>query len=101
MVTFWLNPKQDKKTVSVEQAQKGLEKFARSIGDAQRGLKTQQDIFRDLGVVRIPGVLQRIGIVFLFSAVLYLNCNWKTLLATGLTILISYWFFLGFVSVSF
>ena len=35
---------------SVEQAQKGLEKFARSIGDAQRGLKTQQDIFRDLGV---------------------------------------------------
>jgi TP901 family phage tail tape measure protein len=35
---------------SVEQAQKGLEKFARSIGDAQRGLKTQQDIFKDLGV---------------------------------------------------
>lgn len=53
--------------------------------------------FRDLGVVRIPGVLQRIGIVFLFSAVLYLNCNWKTLLATGLTILIGYWLFLGFV----
>ena len=35
---------------SVEQAQKGLEKFARSIGDAGRGLKTQQDIFKDLGV---------------------------------------------------
>ena len=35
---------------TIEQAQKGLEKFARSIGDAQRGLKTQQDIFKDLGV---------------------------------------------------
>jgi len=35
---------------TVEQTQKGLEKFARSIGDAGRGLKTQADIFRDLGV---------------------------------------------------
>ena len=35
---------------TIEQAQKGLEKFARSIGDARRGLKTQQDIFKDLGV---------------------------------------------------
>lgn len=35
---------------TVEQTQKGLEKFARSIGDAGRGLKTQVDIFDDLGV---------------------------------------------------
>ena len=35
---------------TVEQTQKGLEKFARSIGDAGRGLKTQADIFKDLGV---------------------------------------------------
>lgn len=35
---------------TVEQTQKGLEKFARSIGDAGRGLKTQIDIFKDLGV---------------------------------------------------
>ena len=35
---------------TVEQTQKGLEKFARSIGDAGRGLKTQVDIFKDLGV---------------------------------------------------
>lgn len=53
--------------------------------------------FRDLEVVRIPGVLQRIGVVFFFSAILYLNCNWKTLLATGVTILVGYWVFLGFV----
>jgi len=35
---------------SIEQTQKGLEKFARSIGDASRGLKTQADIFKDLDV---------------------------------------------------
>jgi len=35
---------------TIEQTQKGLEKFARSIGDAGRGLKTQADIFKDLGV---------------------------------------------------
>ena len=35
---------------TVEQTQKGLEKFARSIGDAGRGLKTQADVFRDLSV---------------------------------------------------
>jgi len=35
---------------TIEQTQKGLEKFSRSIGDAGRGLKTQQDIFKDLGV---------------------------------------------------
>tara|TARA_R100000329_G_scaffold151428_1_gene147519 strand:+ start:9875 stop:11470 length:1596 start_codon:yes stop_codon:yes gene_type:complete len=35
---------------SIEQAQKGLEKFSRSVGDASRGLKTQADIFKDLGV---------------------------------------------------
>ncbi len=35
---------------SVEETRKGFEKFSRSIGDASRGLKTQADIFRDLGV---------------------------------------------------
>ena len=53
--------------------------------------------FRDLEAVRIPGVLQRIGVVFLFSAILYLNCNWKALFGIGLTILLVYWVFLGFV----
>lgn len=35
---------------TVEETRKGFEKFARSVGDASRGLKTQADIFRDLGV---------------------------------------------------
>jgi len=35
---------------NIEGANKALEKFARSVGDAQRGLKTQQDIFRAINV---------------------------------------------------
>jgi len=53
--------------------------------------------FRDLEVVRIPGVLQRIGVVFLVSAMLYMHCNWKMLLGIMLIILIGYWVLLGFV----
>jgi predicted acyltransferase len=53
--------------------------------------------FKDISTLRFPGVLQRIGLVFLFSAILYLNCNWKALLGIGLTILVGYWVFLGFV----
>ncbi len=35
---------------SIEGGNKALEKFARSVGDAQRGLKTTKDIFKSLGV---------------------------------------------------
>ena len=35
---------------NIEGANKALEKFARSVGDAQRGLKTQQDIFKAINV---------------------------------------------------
>lgn len=49
--------------------------------------------------LRLPGVLQRIGIVFFVSAILFLNCNWKALLGICLFILISYWLFLGFVPI--
>lgn len=53
--------------------------------------------FKDFSALRFPGVLQRIGVVFLFSAILYLNCNWRVLLGIAVTILIGYWLFLGFV----
>ncbi|AUS06551.1 acyltransferase family protein [Pseudotamlana carrageenivorans] len=46
---------------------------------------------------RIPGVLQRIGIVFFIVSIIYLNCNWKQILAICLTILLGYYLFLGFV----
>ncbi len=51
----------------------------------------------ELSTLRIPGVLQRIGLVFFISALLFLNFNWKILFATGIGILIAYWLFLGFV----
>lgn len=52
---------------------------------------------KDIEILRFPGVLQRIGIVFFFSAILYLNFNWKVLIGIGVTILLTYWLFLGFV----
>lgn len=53
--------------------------------------------YSDLVSVRIPGVLQRIGIVFFVSSLLFLNFNWKTLLSILITILISYWLFTSLV----
>ena len=35
---------------NIDGANKALEKFARSVGDAQRGLKTMKDIFKAIGV---------------------------------------------------
>jgi len=51
----------------------------------------------NLSTVRIPGVLQRIGLVFFIAAVINLNFNWKYILIIGLSILIIYWLWMGFV----
>ena len=53
--------------------------------------------FNDFETLRFFGVLQRIGIVFFISALLYLNFNWKYLFVIALIILAVYWLFLGFV----
>jgi len=53
--------------------------------------------FNNFETLRIPGVLQRIGIVFFFTAILYLNFNLKTLAGIGVSILLGYWLFLGFM----
>ena len=47
--------------------------------------------FKDLTGIRIPGVLQRIGVVFFIASLLFLNFNWKGLLAIFVMILIGYW----------
>ncbi|WP_223549814.1 acyltransferase family protein [Aestuariivivens sp. NBU2969] len=52
---------------------------------------------KDFETLRFFGVLQRIGIVFLISAILYLNCNWKALMGIGITILLGYWLLFGFL----
>jgi len=53
--------------------------------------------FNSFETLRFPGVLQRIGVVFFITAVLFLNFNWKVLLGLAGTILVSYWLFLGYV----
>jgi predicted acyltransferase len=45
----------------------------------------------DFETVRFAGVLQRIAIVFLFSALLFLNTKWKTQAVVAAVLLIGYW----------
>jgi len=52
---------------------------------------------KDFAEIRFPGVLQRIGVVFFFAAVLFLNFNWKVILGITITILVGYWVWLGFI----
>ena len=47
--------------------------------------------------LRIPGVLQRIGVVYCIVSILYLNVNWKRLLAVGLLCLLGYFAFMTMV----
>lgn len=49
--------------------------------------------------VRIPGVLQRIGIVYFFASLLYLKTNLKTQLIVAASILVLYWVLMAFVPV--
>ena len=46
---------------------------------------------KNLSGLRIPGVLQRIGVVFFIASMLFLHCNWKVLLGIFIAILIIYW----------
>ncbi len=55
---------------------------------------------KDFEDIRFPGVLQRIGIVFFFAAILFLNFSWKTLVAICAFILVGYWLLMGYVPVN-
>lgn len=57
---------------------------------------SQIEAFQD---VRIPGVLQRIGIVYFFVSLLYLKTNLKTQLLFAASILLGYWIVMTFVPV--
>ncbi len=50
-------------------------------------------------IVRIPGVLQRISIVFLVCSILYLCTNWLNQLRTGLLFLLGYYLLITLVPV--
>lgn len=61
------------------------------------------DIFVDpvnaIGTVRVPGVLQRIGVVFLVCAILFYKTGIKTQIAVFVLILLVYWILLTLVPV--
>jgi len=50
-------------------------------------------------VVRIPGVLQRIAVVFFITAVLFLKNTEKNLLKIGISLLVLYWVLMNFIPV--
>jgi len=61
------------------------------------GFLLQFPFFKSWEVLRLPGVLQRIGLGFCFAALLSLHMNWKWLVVTTATLLIGYWVWLGFI----
>lgn len=53
----------------------------------------------DFGGVRWAGVLQRIALVFLPCALLFLYTDWKFWLRTGIIILVLYWIIMAYVPI--
>lgn len=47
--------------------------------------------YYDLTHLRIPGVLQRIALVYLACGLLFLRMSWRGLIITGISLLIGYW----------
>lgn len=56
--------------------------------------------FKDFAAIRFPGVLQRIGVVFFFAALLFINLNWKNLLIVTIALLVGYWLLMTLVPVN-
>ncbi|MFC4095720.1 acyltransferase family protein [Euzebyella saccharophila] len=55
---------------------------------------------KDFADIRFPGVLQRIGVVFFFASILFLNLNWKSLIGVAIVLLVGYWLLMGYVPVN-
>lgn len=55
---------------------------------------------KDFESIRFPGVLQRIGVVFFFTALLFINFNWKTLAAICVFLLVGYWIWMGYIPIN-
>lgn len=56
--------------------------------------------FKEFADIRFPGVLQRIGVVFFFAAILFLNFKWKTLIGITVGLLVGYWLLMTLVPVN-
>ncbi len=63
------------------------------------GLFLQLFPFFNFSNLRIPGVLQRIALCYLFSALLFLKLKWRGLVAVSLVVLIGYWLALLWIPV--
>jgi predicted acyltransferase len=57
------------------------------------------DFIEAIKHVRIPGVLQRIGVVFFISSILFLKLSEKNIFRVSVIILITYWALMTFVPV--
>ncbi len=55
--------------------------------------------YADYSTLRIPGVLQRIAIVYAVCAVLFLNTSWKGQLGSAIALLLGYWAVMSLVPV--
>lgn len=53
--------------------------------------------FKDWEVIRLPGVLQRIGLSFFFAAIIALNANWKVIVGVIAALLVGYYGIMGFL----
>jgi len=54
---------------------------------------------KDFADIRFPGVLQRIGVIFFFASILFLNFNWRTLIGISIFLLVGYWLLMTLVPV--
>lgn len=63
------------------------------------GLFLQGFPYFDFATIRIPGVLQRIALVFLVSALLFLKTPWRVQVILGAGMLILYWLLMTLVPV--
>ncbi len=56
--------------------------------------------FKDFADIRFPGVLQRIGVVFFFASILFINFKWRTLVGICIALLVGYWLMMVFIPVN-
>lgn len=54
---------------------------------------------QQLSDIRFVGILQRIAVCYLFASILFLNLDWRGLLAAVVVLLVGYWALLTFVPV--
>ena len=57
------------------------------------------DKFIDLSLLRIPGVLQRIGVVYFITSLIFLKTNIKSQAVIGILLLVVYWIIMTLIPV--